>query len=114
MQCRAPCRHRPKNKDTKGQIMKFMNIVGLVAVGLAVLGAFLTIPSLAAVLVILGLIAGFMIDGPDHVRVIVSALALTALAGALSAIPSGGGYLTAIVTNFGVILSGGAITIILR
>ncbi len=74
--------------------MKFMNIMGLVAVALAVVGAFATIPHLAAVLVILGLVAGLLIDAPDHVRVIVSALALTALAGALNAIPSVGGYLT--------------------
>ena len=94
--------------------MKFMNIVGLIAVGLAIAGAFVTIPSLGAVLVILGLIAGFVIDGPDHVRIIVSALALTALAGVLNAIPSVGGYLTSNVSNFGVILSGAAIMIILR
>ena len=79
--------------------MKFMKLVGLVAVGLAIVGAFVTIPSLAAVLVILGLISGFVIDGPDHVRVIVSALALTALAGVLNAIPSVGGYLTTIVSK---------------
>jgi hypothetical protein len=94
--------------------MKFMNIMGLVAVALAVVGAFATIPHLAAVLVILGLVAGLLIDAPDHVRVIVSALALTALAGALNAIPSVGGYLTTIVSNFGVILSGAAIMIIVR
>jgi hypothetical protein len=94
--------------------MKFMSIMGLIGVGLAIVGAFVTIPSLAAILVILGLIAGCMIDGPDHVRVIVSALALTALAGVLNAIPSVGGYLTAIVGNLGVILSGAAIMIILR
>ena len=94
--------------------MKFMNIVGLVAVGLAIVGAFVTIPSLGAALVILGLIAGFVIDGPDHVRVIVSALALTALAGVLNAIPSLGAYLASIVTNLGVILSGAAIMVIVR
>lgn len=94
--------------------MKFMNILGLIGAALAIVGAFVTIPSLAAVLVILGLIAGFMIDGPDHVRVIVSALALAALAGTLNAIPSVGGYLTTIVSNFGVILAGAAIMIILR
>jgi hypothetical protein len=94
--------------------MKFMTILGLVGVGLAVVGAFVAIPHLAAVLVILGLIAGLTIEGPDHVRVIVSALALTALAGTLNAIPSVGGYLTAIVSNFGVILSGAAIMIIVR
>jgi hypothetical protein len=94
--------------------MKFMSVMGLIGVALAVVGAFVTIPSLAAILVILGLIAGCMIEGPDHVRVIVSALALSALAGTLNAIPSVGGYLTTIVSNLGVILAGAAIMIILR
>jgi hypothetical protein len=94
--------------------MNFIKIVGLIAVLLSIVGAFVTIPSLAAILVILGLIGGYTIDGADHVRVIVSALALTALAGTLNAIPSVGGYLTAIVGNLGVLASGAAIMIILR
>ena len=71
--------------------MKFQKILGLIAVALAIVGAFATIPSLAAALVILGLIGGFSIDGADHVRVIVSALALTALSGTLNNIPAVGG-----------------------
>ena len=94
--------------------MNFIKIVGLIAVLLSIVGAFVTIPSLAAILVILGLIVGYTIAGADHVRVIVSALALTALAGTLNAIPSVGGYLTAIVGNLGVLASGAAIMIILR
>src|SRR5579862_5703269 len=94
--------------------MKIMKILGLVAVAAAIVGAFVTIPSLLTLLVILGLIGGFSIDGPDHVRVIVSALALTALAGTLNNIPSVGSYLTAIVSNLGVLASGVAIMIILR
>ena len=94
--------------------MKIMKILGLIGLAAAVVGAFVTIPKLATVLVILGLMGGFMIDGPDHVRVIVSALALTALASTLNNIPSVGSYLTAIVSNLGVLASGTAITIILR
>jgi len=94
--------------------MKAQKIVGLVAVALAVVGAFVAIPSLAAILVIAGLIVGFSIEGPDHVRVIVSALALTALAGTLAAIPSVGDRLATIVGNAGVTASGAAIMIILR
>jgi hypothetical protein len=94
--------------------MKIMKILGLVAVAAAIVGAFVTIPNLATLLIILGLIGGFTIDAPDHVRVIVSALALTALAGTLNSIPSVGSYLTAIVGNLGVIVSGVAIMIILR
>jgi hypothetical protein len=103
-----------KNYDNKGRKMKIMRILGLLAIAAAVIGAFVTIPNLAAVLVILGLIGGFAIDGPDHVRVIVSALALMALGGTLNAIPSVGGYLAAIVTNLGVLAAGTAIMIILR
>ena len=94
--------------------MKIMKILGLIAVAASIVGAFVTIPNLATVLVILGLIGGFGIDGPDHVRVIVSALALTALAGTLNNIPSIGGYLTNIVSNLGVLASGASIMIILR
>src|SRR5579862_3791268 len=94
--------------------MKIMKILGLVAVAAAIVGAFVTIPNLGTVLVILGLIGGFVIDAPDHVRVIVSALALTALAGTLNNIPSVGSYLTNIVGNLGILVSGGAIMIILR
>lgn len=94
--------------------MKIIKMLGLIAVAAAIVGAFVSIPNLATVLVILGLIGGFAIDAPDHVRVIVSALALTALAGTLNNIPSVGSYLTNIAGNLGILLSGAAIMIILR
>jgi hypothetical protein len=94
--------------------MKVQKILGLVAIALAIVGAFVTIPNLTMILVLLGLVGGLWIDGPDHVRVIVSALALTALSGVLSSIPSIGGYLTNIVSSFGVLAAGAAIMIILR
>jgi hypothetical protein len=94
--------------------MKLEKILGLIAVILAIVGAFVTIPYLAAALVIIGLVIGFSIDAADHVRVIVSALALTALAGALSSIPAIGGHLTSIVSSLGVVAAGAAIMIILR
>jgi hypothetical protein len=94
--------------------MNAQKIVGLVAVALAVVGAFVVIPNLAAILVVLGLVGGYSIDGADHVRVIVSALALTALAGTLAAIPAVGDKLAGIVGNIGVIAAGAAIMIIMR
>ena len=94
--------------------MNLQKILGLVAVALAVVGAFVTIPNVAAVLVVLGLVIGFSIDGADHVRVIVSALALAALSGTLGAIPAVGGHLANIVGSIGVVTAGGAIMIILR
>ena len=94
--------------------MKLQKILGLAAMALAIVGAFVAIPNLAAVLVVLGLVVGFSIDGPDHVRVIVSALALTALAGTLASIPAIGGALASIVGNAGVTAAGAAIMIVLR
>ena len=94
--------------------MNLQKILGLVAVALAVVGAFVTIPNVAAVLVVLGLVIGFSIDGADHVRVIVSALALGALSGALGSIPAVGSYLATIVGSIGVVTAGAAIMIILR
>ena len=93
--------------------MNIIKIVGIVSVLLAIVGAFVTIPYLAAILVILGLIGGVSIAGEDHVRVIVSALALTALAGVLGNIPEIGHYLNGIVANLGLMAAGAAIVIVL-
>ena len=94
--------------------MNIQKIVGLVAMALAVVGAFVAIPNLAAVLVILGLVIGFSIDAADHVRVIVSAVALAALSATLTSIPAVGDALANIVSNIGVAAAGAAIMIILR
>ena len=94
--------------------MKAQKIVGLVGMALAVVGAFVVIPNLAAILVVFGLVIGFSIDGADHVRVIVSAVALAALAGTLAAIPAVGDKLALIVGNIGIAAAGAAIMIILR
>src|SRR6476646_9700696 len=97
-----------------GGMMKIQKLLGLAAIALDIVGAFVVIPSLTTILVILGLIGGLWIDGPDHVRVIVSALALTALSGVLNSIPGVGGYLANIFVSFGVLAAGAAIMIILR
>jgi hypothetical protein len=94
--------------------MQARKIVALVGIALAVVGAFVAIPNLAAILLIAGLFIGLSIDGADHVRVIVSALALVALSGSMSSIPAIGGPLAAILTNFGLAATGTAIMIILR
>ena len=93
--------------------MSIIKIVGIVSVLLAIVGAFVAIPYLAAILVVLGLIGGASIAAEDHVRVIVTALALNSLAGVLTNIPEIGHYLTSIVANLGLMVAGGAITIIL-
>jgi len=89
-------------------------IVGLVAIAIAVLGAFVDIPYVNALLVVLGLVAGYAVAAEDHVRVLVSALVLASLSGVLVAIPSIGTYLTGIFSNLGTFVAGGALMIITR
>jgi len=88
--------------------MNFQKIVGLAAIALAVVGAFAAIPYLPAMLVILG------IDAPDHVRVIVSVIALNTLSSALTSIPAVGDTLANMLSNFGIATAGAALMIILR
>lgn len=94
--------------------MSFQKILGLVGLAVAIVGAFVAIPYAALILLVIGLIIGYGIAGADHVRVIVSALALSAFAGHFGAVPSDvGTYLVAIVSNVGALAAGAALAIIL-
>lgn len=94
--------------------MNFNKILGLLGLAVAIVGAFVTIPYIPLILLVIGLVIGYGIAGADHVRVIVSALALSAFAGAFTAIPSDvGTYLTSIVSNIGAMAAGAALSIIL-
>lgn len=94
--------------------MNPFKIAGLVAVAIAVVGAFVDIPYASALLVVLGLVVGFAVAAEDHVRVLVSALVLASLSGVLVAIPEIGTYLTGIFSNLGTFVAGGALMIVAR
>jgi hypothetical protein len=94
--------------------MSIQKIAGWIAILVAIVGAFTTIPYAGAILVVLGLLGGLTIEAEAHVRVILSALALTALSGILSSIPEIGSYLTAIVAALASFVGGAAIAIILK
>jgi hypothetical protein len=93
--------------------MSLQKILGWIAIAVAIVGAFTNIPYAAAILVVLGLIGGYSVAAEDHVRVIVSALALTGLASLLAAIPQVGSYLQSIVTGLGAFAGGAALAIVL-
>jgi hypothetical protein len=93
--------------------MTYQKILGLVALAVSIVGAFVTIPYIGLILLVIGLIIGFSIVGEHHVRVIVSAIALSMFAGAFSAVPSVGSYLQSIVANIGGLAAGAALAIIL-
>ena len=94
--------------------MNFEKIVGIVALIIAIAGAFVDIPYVAAILVILGIVGGFFVIADHHVRVMVSALVLAGFAGTLNAIPAVGGYLAEIFGGFGIFAVGASIMIISR
>jgi hypothetical protein len=93
--------------------MNIQKIVGWIAVALAVVGAFVNIPYVAAVLLIAGLVVGYTIND-EQVRVLVSALVLNGLAHAFDAIPGVGSYLSSIIASIGVFAVGAALIIVLR
>lgn len=86
---------------------------GALGIVVAIVGAFVTIPYAALILLVLGLIAGWGYSSDTHVRVIVTAIALPVMGGAFNAIPAVGGFIVAIVTNIGAVAVGAALCIIL-
>jgi hypothetical protein len=89
-------------------------ILGLIALLLAVVAAFVNVPYAGVVLAVLGLVIGLNAAAEAHVRIIVSAVALRALAGTFDAIPAIGPTLTSIVGNVGSVIAGLALLIIFR
>ena len=85
-----------------------------IGVAIAIVGAFVAIPQMATVLLVAGLIVGVFVIGDHHVRVMVTAVVLTGLAGTFNAVPTVGTYLSAILANIGVLVVGVAVMIILR
>jgi len=89
-------------------------LIGWAAIALSVASAFITFEYMGALLVVLGLVAGVAMAPEDHVRVLVSALVLFTLSGALSNIPEVGEYLVKIFSAAATFAAGAALTIISR
>jgi hypothetical protein len=89
-------------------------IVGLIGIAVAILSAFFAIPHVFLILVIAGLIVGFWVASSDHVRLIVTALALVIFAGNFTPAPYVGKYIVAILAAGGHMAMGAALMAILR
>jgi hypothetical protein len=92
----------------------FDKIVGLIGIAVAILSAFVAIPHVFLVLVIAGLIVGFWVPSSDHVRLIVTTLALMVFAGNFTPAPYAGTYIMAILASGGHMAMGASIMAILR
>jgi len=94
--------------------MDTAKIVRIVALIVAIVAAFIEIPYIALIMVVLGLVIGF-IGVPEDRRLVfmVTALTLAMVTGALGPIPAIGDYLTAILTNASAIINAGAVAVII-
>ncbi len=88
-------------------------IVGLIAIAVAIVSAFVSIPHVFTILVIAGLIVGFWIASSDHVRLILTALALFLFAPNFGTAPYVGKYIAAIMMSGGYVAMGASVTAIL-
>jgi len=88
--------------------------MGLAAVALAVVGAFVEIPYLPLILLLLGLVVAISVATEDSVRVMVTALVLASLSGVWMHIPEVGGYIAKIFAAGGTFVAGAAMTLITR
>lgn len=92
--------------------MSPIKIVRIVALLLAIVMAFVTVPYGSLGLAILGLAIGFMGVSEDRrLLFLVMAAALTVSADALGMVPVIGSYLTAIFTNAAAVLQAGALAV---
>jgi hypothetical protein len=94
--------------------MNVRKIVGLVAVAVAVIAAFVAFPYATLVLALLGIPIGLATPGDAHVRVLVSALVLNLLGHAFDTIPAIGPYVGAIIANIGIAIAGAALAIVFK
>ena len=94
--------------------MDTAKIIRIAALAVAVIAAFVAIPYVALILMVLGLAIGFIGVSEDRRLIfMVGAVTLASVAGALGPIPMVGEYLTAILTNMSAVFNAGAVAVIL-
>jgi hypothetical protein len=89
-------------------------ISGIIGILIALVAAFVKIPFGVELMTIAGIIVGISVVADQHVRVIVSAVALAAIAASFNELPGAGTYVTAILGNIAHVIAGAALLIILR
>jgi hypothetical protein len=95
-------------------VKKIGGLARVIAVLLAIVAGFVTIPNvdIALILVVLGLIAGLAYDDEGALRLFLTVLVLPAVAGALSNIPEIGGRLADAALNIALAAAGAAATVL--
>ena len=88
--------------------MSPLKVVRLLALAIAVIGAFVAIPEAALVMILIGVALGFLSDQADKDN-----RTFFLMSGAVDGLPVIGGYVTAILGNLSDIVSAAAVAVIL-
>ena len=88
-------------------------IARIIAVLVAIVGAFVGIPFAASILLILGALASFAVPDDERLLLMVATIVLVEFGGGVSALPVVGGPLAAILGNLGLAYLGASITAII-
>ena len=92
--------------------MDLAKIIRLVAMAFAVIAAVVAIPMSAMVVAILGLVAGYFVEEDRRLMLMVTALTLAVVSGALGDIPAIGEHLSNILGNVGSLFNAACCTVI--
>ena len=96
--------------------MSPLKVVRLLAVAIAIIGAFTAIPEAALIMVLVGFALGFLSDQADkdnRTFYLIFALAFSAMSGAAGGLPVIGVHITALLGNISEIINAGAVAILL-
>jgi len=94
--------------------MNAAKIIRILALLLAIVMAFVSVPYGALGLAVLGLLNGFMgVEEERRINYLLMAIALTMSASALNMVPAVGSYLTAIFSNIAAVLQAGVLALLM-
>jgi len=94
--------------------MNAAKIIRILALLLAIVMAFVSVPYGALGLAVLGLLNGFMgVEEERRINYLLMAIALTMSASALNMVPAVGSYLTAIFSNIAAVLQAGVLALLI-
>lgn len=94
--------------------MNLHKMIGWACIAVAIVSAFVALPSAALILTLLGIVSAFGIAAEDSLRLMVSALVLAGCTGVLKNIPGAGDALASIFGSLGTIAAAASVTAIGR
>jgi len=93
--------------------MGVAKILRIIALLIAIVAAFVSLPYVALALVVLGFVVGIMDVEEDRRQMyFLLAITLSMVSGALEPIPMLGGYITSILGNVSMVVNAGAVAVI--